>query len=78
MKLLKQILGDEAEQAVLGGANAVSMVTLAGAAMHRQVGATVSHHSPTLPPSQTMSVLGVQWTLGGQGSGRSVPAPPRV
>lgn len=77
MKLFKQVLGDEAQHSVFGGADAVALVTLADAVMLGLVRATASHHSPALPRQPvSCGLLSIQRTLGGQwGSGR-VPAPP--
>ncbi len=79
VKLLEQIHGDEADEGVLGGADAVVLKALGEAVVLGFVWTTSWHHHSSISSGPlNQRVLSVQTTLSGKWWRRRVPAPPPV
>lgn len=73
MELLEQVHGNEAQKAVLGGADAVALASLGDAVVLMLVGSVAGDDRPPFA-SEPLCVVELRGTLGGHGVRGRVPA----
>lgn len=74
MELLEQVHGDESQQAVLGSADGVPLITFGESFILLLVGPIAGKHPSPLPTDSLRGAVGILGAFGRQAIGGRVPA----